>query len=365
MLTTNGINILYMEDDDGTARLVQKRLQRIGYSVKRAGDGEEGLELYKSEEYDLVIVDQSMPVYDGIEVIKIITDNGVFPPIIMITGGGDEAVAVKAMKYGASDYIIKDVSGHYLELLPGVIEKTLQESNLEKERDEAIASLKKSEEKFRTLTENINIGIYRSTIETGEFVEVNPAMVKLLGYDSREELLKIPVEKLYSDPEYRSGFKMNMLENSSTRNHEICLKRKDGAEINCFESSVVVNDKDGNPLYFDGIIEDITERKQLEEAKNMTEKLETLNNMVVTLNHEMNQPLSIIISQADMAMQDAGKESQLYEDISLIKEEAWKITEMIKKIRKIKEIKLTEYSDGIDMIDLNQLDSEDSYKDVK
>ncbi len=344
--------------------------------------------------------------------------------------------------------------------------------------------IKESENKFRTITENINIGIYRSTFKTGEFIEVNPALVRMLGYDSREELLNIPLQKIIAEPGDRSGFYEKMIESTVVRGSEIDFKRKDGSIITCYESSVVVKDKDGVPIFFDGILEDVTERKKaedtirqseekfrslfessndavmilnetgfidcndttlhifgleskqeflsmhpadfspekqadgsvslelankligaayetgvqsftwnhqrkngevfpaevllnrvilsggtiiyavvrdisekkkLEAQKLYSEQLETINKMVVTLNHEMNQPLSIIISQADMALQDTVVKSQLHEDLTMIKEEAWKISEMIKKIRQIKEIKLTEYSEGIDMIDLKSI----------
>ena len=130
MTESEQIRILCMEDDLGLARLVQKRLERAGYTVDLAHDGGEGLAMYATGSYDVVAVDQAMPVHDGLEVIRTLASQGTLPPTIMITGGGSEQIAVEAMKLGARDYIVKDVEGGYLDLLPTVIEQVLQRQRL-------------------------------------------------------------------------------------------------------------------------------------------------------------------------------------------------------------------------------------------
>jgi signal transduction histidine kinase len=130
-----------MEDDGGAARLFQKKLERLGYTVDIASNGEEGLEMFAAHTYDLLAVDQRMPVYDGLEVIRILAGRKALPPTIMITGAGDERVAVEAMKLGAGDYIVKDIDGGYLELLPTVIDQLLQRQRLVEERQQALEAL--------------------------------------------------------------------------------------------------------------------------------------------------------------------------------------------------------------------------------
>jgi two-component system sensor histidine kinase/response regulator len=136
------IRILYMEDDPGLARLFQRKLRRAGYIVDIARDGEEGLVMYNARSYDVVATDQAMPVYNGLEVIKLLGAYGPLPPTIMVTGTGSEQIAVEAMKLGASDYIVKDVDGGYLDLLPAVIERVLQQQRLMEEKQEAEESLR-------------------------------------------------------------------------------------------------------------------------------------------------------------------------------------------------------------------------------
>ncbi|MCC7449123.1 MAG: response regulator [Anaerolineae bacterium] len=145
--------VLYMEDDPGAARLFQKKLERLGYAVDVAPNGEEGLIRFSNCAYDLIAVDQRMPIHDGLEVIRILAQRGPLPPTIMITGAGDEKVAVEAMKLGAGDYIVKDVEGGYLELLPAVIEQLLQKQRLIEERKQALDSLERRNRDLATLNE--------------------------------------------------------------------------------------------------------------------------------------------------------------------------------------------------------------------
>ncbi len=141
MTKTQPIRILYMEDDAGLARLFQKKLRRAGYIVDIACDGKEGLEMYNIGSYDVVATDQAMPVHSGLEVISILSAQDSLPPTIMVTGTGNERIAVEAMKLGASDYIVKDVDGGYLDLLPAVIERVLQQRRLLEEKHQAEEAL--------------------------------------------------------------------------------------------------------------------------------------------------------------------------------------------------------------------------------
>ena len=151
MAQPEAVRILYVEDDPGLARLVQKRLQRVGYVVDIASDGEEGIKKYEADSYDLVFVDQTLPVYDGLEVIQILASRGTLPPTVMITGTGDERVAVEAMKLGTSDYIVKDTGVGYLELLPSIITKVLQQRRAVEEKQQAEEALREYREKLERL----------------------------------------------------------------------------------------------------------------------------------------------------------------------------------------------------------------------
>ncbi|RXL91456.1 response regulator, partial [Citrobacter sp. AAK_AS5] len=82
--------------------------------VTIARDGREGLALSEAEHFDIIATDQQMPGLDGLEVLRLLAARVPAPVTLMITGAGNEAIAVEAMKLGAADYIIKDVEGRYL-----------------------------------------------------------------------------------------------------------------------------------------------------------------------------------------------------------------------------------------------------------
>ena len=119
--------VLYMEDDAAQARLVQKCLERAGYAVDIASDGTTGLDQCAAHPYAAVIVDQTMPGLSGLEVIRAMAAQGPLPPTIMVTGTGDEHIAVDAMKLGVSDYLVKDLEGGFVNVLPLVVQRTIQQ----------------------------------------------------------------------------------------------------------------------------------------------------------------------------------------------------------------------------------------------
>jgi len=150
------IRVLYMEDDAGLARLLKKRLEREGYSVAIARDGGEGLSMYAATSYDVVAVDQNMPVHDGLEVIRILAAGGPLPPVIMITGAGNEKIAVESLKMGARDYIVKDVEGGYLDLLPTVIDRVIYQHRLTEEKQQADEALRQYAAELKARNEELD-----------------------------------------------------------------------------------------------------------------------------------------------------------------------------------------------------------------
>ena len=137
------VRVLCMEDDLGLARLVEKRLRRTGFVVDIAHDGEEGLRLFDPDIHDVVLIDHQMPGHTGLEVIRLLSQRGSLPPIIMVTGGGSENLAVEALKLGARDYLVKDTDLGFLNLLPSVIGGVLDQVRLEREKEEAETALRR------------------------------------------------------------------------------------------------------------------------------------------------------------------------------------------------------------------------------
>jgi PAS domain S-box-containing protein len=120
-------------------------------------------------------------------------------------------------------------------------------------------ALGESEEKFRTLANNLNVGIFRRTIgKNPKFIEVNPALVKLMGYTDKEDLYKVTIPSFYKNPEDPKNFDP-MIFPEGLKRDVVKLKRQDGTTFDASVWEVMVKDEDDNPQYFDGIVEDITE----------------------------------------------------------------------------------------------------------
>jgi PAS domain S-box-containing protein len=137
------------------------------------------------------------------------------------------------------------------------------------ERKRAESALIKSEEKYRTLSENIPVGIFRTTPE-GRFLSVNPALVKMLGYGSSEELLGVSAVDLYLDAGQRKEMIGRLESECAVADVEVALRRKNGTPVWVSISSQAVSDG-SNRFHIDGVVKDITERKraQLELSENI------------------------------------------------------------------------------------------------
>src|SRR5207247_5140387 len=100
--------------------------------------------------YDVLMVDHQTPGTGGLEVLHTLAARGALPPTIMVTGHGDEAIAVEAMKLGAGDYLVKDVDGQYLTLLPAVVARVLHQQCLLAEKLQAEEALQQTLEELET-----------------------------------------------------------------------------------------------------------------------------------------------------------------------------------------------------------------------
>jgi FixJ family two-component response regulator len=168
-----------MEDDEGLARLLQKKMKREGYEVDLANDGKKGLARIEGHSYDILLVDYRMPGCSGLDVIRQLTASGNLPPTVMVTGAGDETIAVEALKLGAGDYIVKDAEGGYLELMPLVVEKILNQKRL-------VDAKEKAEREMIQAYDNLEKLVYQ---RTEELLLANQALKKENNERKRAEKL--------------------------------------------------------------------------------------------------------------------------------------------------------------------------------
>ena len=131
-----------MEDDATTAFLVRRKLEREGFAVDVASDGEAGLAKVAKLPYDLIALDVYMPRRSGMEVLRTLVAQENAPPIIMVTAQNDIALAVEAIRLGACDYVVKNLDNSHLLLLPGVIRRALEKRELERARVRTLEALR-------------------------------------------------------------------------------------------------------------------------------------------------------------------------------------------------------------------------------
>jgi PAS domain S-box-containing protein len=163
---------------------------------------------------------------------------------------------------------IRDANGNIL-----YYEGTVEDITRRKLADE---TLRESEERYRTLFNRVLDGIYQSSHD-GRFLDVNPAMVRMFGYDSKEEMQAVDIKnELYFAPEDRKSL---LLDAGQKEVDEYYMRRKDGSKIWVEDHGHYVYDKNGIIIYHEGILRDITERKQAETAlRNNQQRLQAFFN---------------------------------------------------------------------------------------
>ena len=135
------------------------------------------------------------------------------------------------------------------------------------ELESANAALTESEERYRSLVNNLNVGVYRNTPgPIGRLVHANPALVRIHGYDSLEEFQRVSISASYQDPGGRQAMMDELLRHGTVANYEVHLKKKDGTPIYGSVNATVHKGPDGEVDWIDGVMEDITQRKEAEQV---------------------------------------------------------------------------------------------------
>ena len=250
------LTLVIIEDEESHFDLMKRAIAgKFPYaSVYHFQEAKTCLERLDEINPTVIITDYLMPGMDGIEFLEVLNQTDIDIPVIMITGHGDENVAVRAMKLGAKDYLVK--SGDFFTLLPSIIDNTIREKKLKQ-------ALRKSEEKYRIVVGNATIGIF--VTRDGYLKFVNPHLVNLSGY-SEEELTSRPfVDFVHPD------------DRAMVMEHHIArIKGEEAPEVYLFKF-IKKNDKtiwlenkgvlitwEGNPATLN-FLADVTERKQSED----------------------------------------------------------------------------------------------------
>lgn len=239
-----------------TQKIMLRHLQSFFSQVLTASHGEEGLHLYRENpDVDIVISDISMPVMDGLEMIRFIKAIKKEQRIILISAHGDADNLLEAIELEVNHYLIKPV---YRKKLIQTLYRMVRIINQEKKIREAEEALKESEKRYRTLVDNLPLGVYRKEAGLdGPFVMVNPALVQMLGFREEKDLLGLSFRDILNEEE-------DLFCQEVFLQKEVCLVKKGGEPLWALISSRPVSHDTSHPAFYDGTIQDITHRKKAE-----------------------------------------------------------------------------------------------------
>ncbi|MEK6569153.1 MAG: PAS domain S-box protein, partial [candidate division NC10 bacterium] len=153
-----------------------------------------------------------------------------------------------------------------------------------------LTRLRESEALFTELFETLREGVYFTTPD-GKLLDANPSLVRMLGYESKEELLGVNVHSLFLDPSQRSAELLALERSGAIEDCEIVLRRKDGSQIICLDSSTAIRDSSGEIVRYQGTLVDITQRREMEKRLHQEQEfarrlVESFPDLIVVLDAE-------------------------------------------------------------------------------
>ncbi len=336
-------DILLVDDMPENLKALSGMLTRSGYKTRLAQSGKQALRSIKAKPPAITLLDIRMPEMDGYEVCRQLKADQAYReiPVIFISALDEPMDKVKAFEAGAVDYIPKPFNSDEVlarirtHLNLGKLRKELEVYNkkLEELVRERTAELEKSRERYRRLMEDLPVGLFRTTPgPEGRFLMANPAIAKMFGFETVEELKQLPVTGFYNDSDRRGSFSEKLIEKGFLANEELKLKKRNGASLIGSVTAHVVRDQRGKAHYFDGMIEDITERKGLEQQLNQAQKMEAIGTLAGGISHDFNNILAVVIGYTELALLGMPENSPQRSDLKRVLKASNRAKQLVNQI---------------------------------
>ena len=277
--------ILVVEDDEGLSRLIAKSLKTIDVNVEVVHSGADAIDWIADNSPLITLMDYRLPDMTARQILENLKDRNIDFPFIVMTGHGDEKVAVEMMKAGARDYIVKQ--GQFFELLPSVIKWVFKELETEKKLTKANNALEKSEKKYRSIVDNALVGVYKSNMN-GDMVYANHALSNMFGYVTPEEMMSGGILQIYKNKEDRDSLVTKLQASGCVDEFECECVKKDGSGVDIILTATLEDN------IISGMMINITSRKRMEKILIQSEKLRAMGVMAAGIAHDFNNVLAII-----------------------------------------------------------------------
>jgi PAS domain S-box-containing protein len=353
--------VLVVDDEESIRNLMRMTLELDGYEVMTALDGPTALEEFQKNGPEVVLLDVRMPGMDGVEVLGRLKSLNPDVEVIIITGHGDMDMAIECLRKQASNFLTKPVSEELLSLsLKRAIEKIALKKklkqytlNLETLVREANVELERAYQFRENIIENSPDAIV-CIRKGGEIIIFNSAAEKLLNYRKSEVVGKMNIVKIYP-PGVAKMIMRDLRSNDFggpgiLQKREVTLLDRDGAEIPVYISAALLyeNRQETGSV---GIFTDLREKQKLEKQLLRSEKLSSLGKLSAGIAHEINQPLTGVLTFAHLLLKRFKDDEKTRKDLEIIVRETTRIrgivqgildfareTPMQKKTRRIEEI---------------------------
>jgi PAS domain S-box-containing protein len=292
---SDALRLFLIEDDDNVALLIRHRLEQAGHEVKRCRTAADALIVLTHSAFDLILLDQSLPDMEGIDLLPSLAREGVSVPVLMVTIHDQAPLATRVLRAGALDYVVKDHRLNFLDDLPKRVAESVRRHRLEHLNGLLIQAL-----------ESARDGIMITDLQ-GNILKVNQALEGLTGYDRTELLGRNPrlLKSGVHPPEVYAEMWRAIVARRSWQG-ELTNRRKDGSH---FETSITISpivDNQERLTHFVGILRDITAHKALERQLLQAQKMQSVGTLAGGVAHEFNNLLAGINGYAALGLREQG-----------------------------------------------------------
>lgn len=295
------LRLLIVEHNPKDVDLCLRALEEsdLEFHAETVDTREEFTRRVREQSFDVVVSAYRFPGWNGMNALALLKRICPDVPLILLTRTLGDERAVDCIKLGVTDYVLKD----QIARLPLALRRAQEEKSLREAETRALEALRESESRYRGMVDNATYGIYWVALD-GKLLRVNPALVRMLGYDSAEELLELDnVTALYRDPSVRVKLLAEFLEKGHV-DASMEWKRKDGKTITVRVNGRQAKDPERGKDCVEVIVEDITEKVGLEKQFLQAQKFEAIGQLAGGIAHDFNNMIGAILGWADMGIEE-------------------------------------------------------------